>query len=762
MFNFKRVFVIGLMGSVALPTSAAWAQADEVTTSGVEDIIVTAQRREQNLQDVPAAVTAVGADALKTNGVASIMDITNLAPNVVAQRTVGGAQFPTFSVRGVLGQGNVPGTDRSLGIYIDGVPIAPGQGTAFELPAIARMEILRGPQGTLFGRNSTAGAISIVTRNPSGEFGFHQEVSIGNYNQFRTLTRVETPTWGPFSALVAYTHDERRGDIRNTGAGVVWDRTAFGLGKQTSPKTLGDKNADSWFAAVKFEPSDGFQFVYKYDRTNNDFTSEGYGLAVFTSTTPAIVDYFNAAVAAGRLSVAGARRPKEVNNEFTTPGNLKSSGHSLTSDIRLSDSVSLKNIFGYRKSSNYTTTQIDGAGGLRTAAGDPFLILGSSGGFGQSSQWSEELQLNYSSDFVTLTIGGNYVDSKVSAGTPGLAGTLFGVAVPGFTLTPAAANNQFITVKTKSLAGFAQAEFHITPEIDLVGGYRITNDKRDGTALFSVNTFNYTYNAWKSTFLAGVNYRPNDDMMFYGKFSTGFVSGGTFGALDFEPETVKSWEAGAKLDLLDRRVRLNLALFDAKYRNLQTQTQGFRLAPQFATLPVVVASLGDLHVRGFESELTVAPSSNWTLSGSLGYTDIKLNNINSPVFETGGAFYRLAFRANWTANAAVQYESDPLFGDARVMARLDGGWRSKIRNVTRFPSYTPAQDFAYFSPAGWIVNGRVALRDINVADHKVELALWGRNLFNNDRLAVSTAVPNLVSTSYEAARTFGVELTFDF
>jgi len=760
--SFKRAFALSLMSSVALPASAAWAQA-EGASAGVEDIVVTAQRREQNLQDVPAAVTAVNAEALKTNGIVSIVDISSLAPNLIAQKTVGGAQFPTFSVRGVLGQGNVPGTDRSLGIYLDGVPIAPGQGTSFDLPVIERMEILRGPQGTLFGRNSTAGAINIVTPNPSGEFAFRQEVSVGNYNQFRTMTRVETPAWGPFSALVAYTHDERRGDIRNTGAGTVWDRTAFGLGKSTSPKTLGDKNADSWFVAVKFEPSDRFNLVYKYDWLNNNYTPEGYGLVTFTSTDPTIVGYFNNAVAAGRLTVAGPRRPKAVNNDFSTPGNIKSSGHSLTADIELSDNLSLKNIFGYRKTRNSGPVHLDGAGGLRTALGDPFLLLGGQSAYGQSSQWSDELQINYESDFVTLTAGGNFVKSNVSAGPPlGMTGTLFGVAVPGFTFTPAAANSQLVKVKTESLAGYTQAEFHITPEIDLIGGFRITNDKKDGVAYFGVNTFNYTYNDWRSTYLAGINYRPNDDMMFYGKFSTGFVSGGAFGALDFKPETVKAWEVGAKLDLLDRRVRFNLALFDAKYRNLQAQTQGFRIGPSFAAISTVVASLGNLHAQGFETELTVVPSSNWTLNGSLGYTNLKLSDINSAIFETGGTFYRMAFRANWTANAAVQYESDPLFGDARVAARLDGRWQSKIRQFTRFPYFSPSHEVAAYSPAGWVVNGRLALRDINVADHKVEVALWGRNLFNNDRLVGATAVPNQVSTSYEAARTFGVELTFDF
>ena len=150
-------------------------------------------------------------------------------------------------------------------------------------PDIERIEILRGPQGTLFGRNSTSGAVSVVTRDPAGTFGVHQDLTVGNYQQIRSRTSVDLPAVGPFSAYVSYVHDERRGEIKNTGAGTFWDRTGpnTNVGAKTSPRYLGDKNAEQFFAAVKFEPSDTFKTVYKFDYSTSRYTADGVAPVAF-------------------------------------------------------------------------------------------------------------------------------------------------------------------------------------------------------------------------------------------------------------------------------------------------------------------------------------------------------------------------------------------------------------------------------------------------------------------------------------------------
>jgi iron complex outermembrane receptor protein len=180
-------------------------------------------------------------------------------------------------MRGVFASASVPAQDRQISSYIDGVYVGGTRGAVFDLPDLERIEVLRGPQGTLFGRNATAGAVSIVTRDPRGELKVRQEVTVGNLSQLRTRTTIDTPKLGILSAYVTYVHDEHRGDVRNLGAGVVFDRTSpiqNVVGRTVSPTWLGNKNADSVFAALKLEPSDAFSVTYKFDHSNNQITPE--------------------------------------------------------------------------------------------------------------------------------------------------------------------------------------------------------------------------------------------------------------------------------------------------------------------------------------------------------------------------------------------------------------------------------------------------------------------------------------------------------
>ncbi|MDG2003771.1 MAG: TonB-dependent receptor plug domain-containing protein, partial [Novosphingobium sp.] len=167
-------------------------------------IIVTAQKREQNVQDVPIAVTALGEDALVANRVTDITNLTGLAPGLMSRANAGALGSPNIVMRGVSASASQPSQDRQISIYLDGVYLGGQRGVIFDLPDVERIEVLRGPQGTLFGRNATAGAISVVTRDPKGEAGFTQSVTVGNYAQLRTRTTLDTPQFGPFSAFVTY------------------------------------------------------------------------------------------------------------------------------------------------------------------------------------------------------------------------------------------------------------------------------------------------------------------------------------------------------------------------------------------------------------------------------------------------------------------------------------------------------------------------------------------------------------------------------
>ena len=750
--------------TVAFATSASGQEAPaEGATLG--EIIVTAQKREQSLQDVPIAVTAITQDTLKANRITNVTDLSSIAPNVTVLRTLGGVGIPTFGMRGLIGAGSVAGQDKSVSIYLDGVSIASALGSTFDLPDLQRIEVLRGPQGTLFGRNATGGAINVITRDPSGEFRFRQELTYGNYDQLRSVTRVETPAWGPISASLSYTHDERDGDIKNIGAGRVWDRSVAGMGTAKSPKTLGAKNQEAVFAAVKFQPNDNFSTTYKFDWTENHFSAPGNSLAAFTplalgaATGGLLLTQYNA----NPVPIAGSDRPKYVNNGFTVPGYQKVYGHNITTNLKINDSLSLKNILAFRKSYIFSATDIAGLDLINVVPsvgpiGAPYIALASQV-FNRAEQWSEELQLNYTSDRVTLTAGAIYFDVDSVEGAPtGLARSISLRALPGGVLPRAPLDQNFNSAK--SYAAYAQAEVHVTSQIDVVGGYRITKDKKSGTNYVAGSAFPFEYSKTRPSYLIGVNYKPTDDIMAYVKYATGFVAGGVTSTITFLPETVKSWEGGVKADLFDRRLRLNAAAFTADYDNLQAVSGGTFLTPPRPALGTIVITQGNLKTKGVEVEATALPTRGLTLNGSLGYTDWDLSNLNTQ-FLGPAANYRPQYRAHWTANLAAQYESEPLFGEARLMARLDGNWRSKIRMITRFPTPAGFED-VMFSPSGWTLNGRLALRGMKLSRGELEVALWGRNLTDSDRLMFPVSISYAVAGTYENARTFGVDVIYNY
>lgn len=756
-----------LLGCTAAATAAvcgaaapATAQPATANTARLEEIVVTAQKREQSLQDVPISITAVTQETLQANRITSVLDLGALVPNVTIRTTRGASGLPQITVRGIVNR-----SGSSVPMYLDGVLIGGVRGVAFDLPDIERIELLRGPQGTLFGRNSTGGALSIVTRDPSGEFRVRQALTVGNYQQFRSSTRVETPRFGPFSASISYTHDEREGDIKNVGAGTVWNKTAVGLGRMVSPKTLGDKNSESVFVAVKFEPSDNFNVVYKYDWTENDFTPEGYGYFGFLPSvrSPVTGPLIQAMYNANRPPGPDYHRPKYLNNAYTAPGHSKASGHSITANLRINDELSLKNILAYRQSSIYAASDISGLGGMINlfpslgVVGAPMVVTGVESA-GRNKQWSDELLLNYDSKRLTLTLGAQYIDIDQFFGPPdGLNNLSFSV-VPNFTLL--ATSRAFTNETQKSWAVFGQAEVHVTPQLDLVSGYRYTKDKKFGTPFVGNRPIPYDYEASKSTYSFGANYRPAENIMIYAKYGTGYVAGGASADVAFGPETVKSWEVGVKSDLLDSRLRVNLVGWKAKYEHLQLGTLGVNIGRP--DIQGVTVDQGDELAKGGELEVTALPIRGLSLTGGLGYTDAHLTRLN-PVFGNLSIF-KLTQIATWTANLAGQYQTEPLFGEARLTFRADAQWHSKLRVIGQLPVNPAFKHVEYVEPS-WLVNARASLQGISLPRGEVEVALWVKNLFDNDlpQFPIASGNPAYLSSgNYERARTFGLDLIYDF
>lgn len=774
--------IVGIFNSPALAQTADQA-ADK---GGLADIVVTAQKREQRLQDVPVAVTAITQDTLQANRIHNVSDISSIAPGLTARKPAGSTGSIAFTLRGNPTNASAPGSDKAISTYLDGVYIGGIRGTVFDFPDIERIEVLRGPQGTLFGRNSTAGAISVTTRDPSGYFHVTQEFSVGNRALFRSRTSVDLPQTGPFSAYITYVHDQHRGDVRNLGAGTIWNRSQAlsGIGFQTSPKWLGSKNEESVFAAVKFEPSNSVKMVYKFDHTENNFTPEARAVVAVNPDDPLGVGGLLSALLATQPPGGGpfgivtldpsGKRPDAINNAYSVPGKMRATGHNLTTTIQLSDRLQVKNITAYRTAFSYSPATVAGLDGLvitpalaalipsfAPAVGNQFLTyVGNNQG--DNKQWSSELQFNYVSKLVTLTFGGLYYYEKTRNGSvPGMPPNYFfsTVGADGV-LATGDETNDYTT--TKSLAGYVQAELHVTSQFDIVGGARITNDKRSGSHVDGiVGTLPFTYENTKPNFSLGLSYKPRDGVLVYGKFANGFVSGGSVAGFAFQPETVRSFEGGVKAELLDRRLRVNLALWDAQYNKLQTAQGGAGFG--FPTVPVLVVNAGKLKARGVELEVNAAPIDSILLGGSLGYTHSRLKDPPPFLTVPNGGVYFLGGNPKWTANVNAQYESPALFGDTRFVLRADGNYRSKNladNNPNVGDLIPPFGPYAVI-PGRWLLNARASLKDIAFGQVTADIGLWAHNLTNDRSMAYPTGFATILrGSSFETARSYGVDLRF--
>ena len=835
-----------------LPASAHAQQAEG--TVGLEEIVVTAQKREQSMQDVPIAITAVTQESLQANRIYTVNDLSAIAPGLTVKPSAGGIQTPSFTMRGQVSFGVVAGSDKQVSVYVDGVYISSPRGSIFDLPDIQRLEVLRGPQGTLFGRNATAGAVSITTRDPTGDAHLRVEGTYGNLDQYRIRVTADTPQVGPFSAIFSYVRNYRRGEIRNSQAGLLWDRSASpsGFGKATSPRWLGTVDSNSYFAAVKFEPSDSFKIVYKFDRNDDSGTPEGTALAAYDKNPPAAA---GGALLGGVLQALytsngvhlnpSAKRPDIVDNGWVTPRQQRVQGHSLTATWQVTDSITVKNIAAYRKANVFSPSAIDGVSTLTftQATVQPFALLSAAGQLGAgffalppaqqgailgqfaaglqplvgqrialiasqassiAKQYSDEVIVNYSSEKLQATVGAIYFHSNdVSGGPEGEQNTfLFPTFIPQSGVLPVGNEGRSFN-KATSLAAYAQLEYKITPELEIVAGARITNDKKPSSFRYDIKTNGVqvvptttitppVYKKTKPNFLVGLNWKPSQDMLVYGKYSTSFVSGGSTAGIVYAPETASSFEVGVKADLFDHRLRTNLALFHVDYNHYQspqgTSTpQSFALAQAAFTalygptigaqLPTVVSTFvfdqGKVRAQGFELEVTAAPTRGLTLGGSASYTDVKFPFIDPIVLAANGltpataSSYRVTARPKWTASVFGVYETEPLVGDATLQFRMDGQYRSAINF-----SINPAKDLyadgsnaaAILGTKGFmLVNGRVALRHLKIGPADAELAFWGKNITNRKDATFALALgPIGASNNFLSPRTYGVDLNIDF
>jgi iron complex outermembrane receptor protein len=736
-----------LAAALACITGASLPVADGVaqttTQQVLEEVTVTARKRSESLQETPISVTAFSADELGERGARSFVDVLTFIPNV---STTNGLQ-----IRGIsYNQRNV-GIEAGAGVYVDGVLTGRAQTFDQDLTDIERVEVLRGPQGTLFGKNSIAGAVNIVTRLPSPEFEGRALVDVGNQERRRGELMLNTPLGDAAALRVSGFYSGLGGYIRNMSDGEDYARHDSRGGR----------------AALLIDPTSSLRVVLRADYLKE------------LERTPWPES------SRGEDSQRPPPRPIVAPGPYTTMFNLipeqrrELKGISGTFEYQINERLSFTSITAYRENSDADRSDED------NSALDRISI----DWMDEQQQTTQEFRLSGNvGTRVDYVAGLYYFQQDAFTQHTGNLGADFAIPIPGGFLVPPGMRKPITPrgdIDTESYAAFVDATISLTDRLDLLAGLRYTEEDKD--IVFGINTsaaalplFYPVPTATDSSSdsdlspTVGLRFRISDELNTYAKYAKGFKSGGwnadfvsrapggtapTVPSFYFEPEEAVAYEVGFKAELFDRRLRLNTAVFYTDYTNLQVaQFFGINLEDDGGAL-AVTANAGSATIKGVELEVAAQPSDALSISAGLGYQSAKYDDFANIDGVGGNASGReFAGVPKLTGNASVSYAL-PLQSSAQIKTRLDYSYRGS--------GYGDVQNTQRLETAGFgLVNARLGYVS---PGERWEATLWARNLLDkeyvqskaNEAFAVVQSSPVTIY-SYGRPRTYGLEIEVKF
>jgi len=599
-----RVMALGACTLMGLSVAPAFA-ADDASQATLDEVVVTATKRETSLEKTPVSITVLSADTLKDDRIATITDLGSVTPGVVINGRAQGAGNP-ITIRGIGSDVLGLGADDAVAVYLDGVYQGRQYGAVSELPGVDRIEVLRGPQGTLYGRNATGGAISVVSKEPSTVSAVSFDAGYGSLNERSAAFFGTTGVFNDAAAVsLAAAYRQRDGYSHNAYTGT----------------DLNDEENWTVNGAFSLLDVEGLHAVLRGD----------VGVLRSSFQSKAIPD--------------GDGNPDSYDVNFPGREDRRFGGIGLTLDYDLGFATATS-ITATRRAAYHGTFDSDG-----TAADlfriDPY--------FEDQHQFSEEIRLASKRDkpFQWL-IGGYYFDEHAS-------GTLdipFIIYASDISLI---SSNQ-----THSYAAFGESSYQVTDKLKATVGLRYSIDHKafdfdqEATGIFPTVPLSHSNNDASATTPRFVlEYQATPDVMVYGSASKGFKSGG-FSALNplpfgsprpFFPEYVWAYEGGIKSELLDHRLRWNNTVFYYNYTNLQVRT-----SDQYGF--VVIQNAASAHIKGAETELELKPSRDWNLGVNLAYLDARYTQFVSDVpgltvVDDSGKTLNRAPR--WSTDAWAQY-----------------------------------------------------------------------------------------------------------
>ncbi|MDE0005256.1 MAG: TonB-dependent receptor [Rhodospirillaceae bacterium] len=783
MAAVAAVFTIGSMAAMpalAEDASSATASADSAL---IEEVVVMARRREENVQDVPLAITALTSDALEIRGIDDMMELEGAVPNLTFR--AGRVSELVFSpaLRGRRVGSDFLSLDQAVSLYSDGVNLPRAMAVSAIMVDLDRVEVLRGPQGTLYGRNSTGGAISVYANDPTDELSGSVRVEYGNYQFLSTEGIFNIPMGDRAGLRVVAQIRERDGFGRNLDGHDLADIDQSEFYRAVFRAELSDRfsvramvaSFDSEGAGpihrmVAFNPESGAAVQGACELVQRPFCDIPADFATVPGLFPALGQ------AAGMLFEAAGNpdpyRPSTTLGDTEPYSNGDSLQFSLQLDYDISDSLLLRSITGYNELSRDAFADVDGS---------PFSLIHVAWD-SESEFFSQELKLLGSNENLDWVFGVYYGKEEGKEQNPTFVVSQLNPLSPF--------NFRTDGIENETQAAFAQADWRFSDGWTLTGGYRYTVDKRSTDASTALAFFELCAipsptapgglwlpfdpstaqcpRTFKDKFkddswIVSLQRRLSDNAMVYGKVSKGYRTGGFNLRVAFDvqsgqavdPETVIEYELGAKANFADGRVRLNGAVFFDDYDDMHVVSVVDTIIGLPATITENAASA---EIFGVEGEARLLLADSFEVDLNFGYLDAEnKERIREDGVDLSGT--PMSGIPDWTFGVGAQYGNSLPFGD--VLVRIGYQVRDKID----YEGSTPANDLV----PGIGVRGSVGLLNAKVSVDfqawNATLSLWGRNLtdeaYENDVIVTYDSLGG-VSEIVGPPRTYGVSLTKRF
>lgn len=763
----KSLLPVAVMSAVA---GGMQVHAEGSRSYTIEEVMVTAQKRAQSAQDVSIAIKAFDSKTIKQLGIQTANDIGAFTPNLNVKNSTGNGN-PIFTLRGLGVATFASNTSPSVGMYIDEVYLMSNNMMGFSTFDVERVEVLKGPQGTLFGRNTTGGAVSFVTKKPNlEEMEGELEVTLGNYETTNLEGGINVPLSDTLAARFAFTSQEQdKGFIHNRLTG----KDISGVDRQYGRVSLLWAPSDSLTLNANFHAgrdtstSGPWQALGDNDPNAATIDANWPDGQVFSANCSDFTNQNEAGTYANCVDRSGYRDPDgddPFDGEFSgvLPNEVKSSGGVLNISWNVNEELNLTSVTAFEKLERNVTEDFDG-GPAR---------IGDITYDNDMSSFQQELRLSAGNDLVDWMAGAFYsTDDNDTSDLFGYTGRFLTDLLVEFEQS------------TDTKAIFANTQWHLSEKIDLIAGVRWTEEETtwDGStrAVNVIGTTGFadifgdttnaegdvveiygggealrdeTIDATEMTYKVGIDYRFNEDVLLYANVSRGFKSGGFNGTWSLEVsettpydgEEVIAIEAGAKTMLLDGLMQLNAAIFSYDYTDMQvfgTDSQGrFR-----------VSNAGDADVRGLELDVWYRPIEGLDIKASFGYNDSEFVEYRSATADYEGNVLPSASKESFSM--LVRYEV-PVFDGLRLAPMLDASYKSKAY-------YTPANTELDSQDGYTLVNARLSLQP---EGDQWEIALWVKNIEDKVYFSESfhSGSAGLTGRIVGAPRTYGANFAYRF